>query len=148
MKNNIRKIIKEEITLKEISTKDIEKSRMYGGELETVEQLGNGYELALFSFGGNMVVALTHKDQSFTDLGSQEKKPTDSDVSDIIKVGKKSISVIKNWLSKYRILHVGTTNKKRSMVYHNILSREFQVSPINQQGYTPEGEPQYVFSIR
>ena len=104
--------------LSELLDSEVTKLHEFGYEIVDRFDLGP-YIMLLLHNDEEYEVALTTGDEEFTTYDSQVTKSSSQKLN-FVKITKRLIDKINEWLSKYGDLTVGSLNKKRTYKYHRI----------------------------
>jgi hypothetical protein len=83
------------------------------------------YEMVLLRniHTGRLQIGLTSHDNHFTNPGDQVDRPSKESTRTIVAATGKLTNKVKDWISQYGDIHVGSINAKKTMKYHNIFMR-------------------------
>jgi hypothetical protein len=143
--SDLKKIIKSVIN--EIGDYDMDLISQYRGKV--IEQVNiKGYELSLIDFPMGKTVSLTYNDKGYSKPGEQNKQPMEYKGGDTVNIFKTLKPYIIDWVKKYGIIFIGTTNKRRINYYHKWICDDMECGQVIVLPEFNPNEPQYSFWVK
>ena len=142
----IKRVINETNELNEIGDYDMDLITKNEGNVIEKENI-KGFELSLIEFPVGKTVSLTYNDKNSLGPGEQRKQPSEYEGRDIVRIFRQFKPYIKNWVDKYGLIHIGSTNERRTDYYRKWLCDDLYCSPIRVRVGFNRNEPQYSFEV-